>query len=293
MSTSLMIQTKQEDAIRLVTDAVDSQGTKEVYRYALLKFFHWVGDAPVNRAAVHRYRDELQQRGLAASTINTRLSAIRKLAREARYNGYLTADLAYPIEEIKNIKETGVREGNWLSREQVRKLLNAPDGNTLKGLRDRAILAVLVGAGLRCSECAGLQFKHLKQVDGSWAIVDIVGKGNKIRTVPIANWVKEYIDEWAEAANISEGFVFRSMRRGDHLAGENISRHAIWEVVKGYGVAPHDLRRTFSKLARKGGAPLEQLQFSLGHDSLKTTQVYLGIDQDFQDSPSRRLQIYD
>jgi integrase/recombinase XerD len=290
MSTELTTTHPLQAAIPLVTDSVNSPSTKDFYGRALREFAQWIGDRRVNRVTVNQYKSELLEKGLAASTINGKLSAIRRLALEAKFMGWLHPEEWRAIKEVENVKQSGIREGVWLNWQQVTELLNAPDGNTLKGLRDRAVLAVLVGAGLRRSECASLQFKHLRQVEGCWAIVDIVGKGNKVRSVPNIDRVKEYIDEWAEAAGISEGFVFRPVRRGGHLSGESLTSQAIYNVVKEYSdVAPHDLRRTFGKLSRKEGSDLEQIQKSLGHKHLNTTEIYLGTDQDFVDSPSSRI----
>jgi len=126
--------------------------------------------------------------------------------------------------------------------------------------------------------------------------VDIAGKRNKVRTVPIASWVKLAIDEWAAAAHLAgRGRVFRAVNKGDNVWGEGISSQAIWGVVTEYAarlklkVAPHDLRRTFAKLAHKGGSGIEQIQLSLGHASIKTTERYLGVEQDLTDAPADRL----
>jgi site-specific recombinase XerD len=104
------------------------------------------------------------------------MSAIRKLAAEAADNGLLAPELAAGISRVKSAKSVGIRMGNWLSARQAQTLLNTPDITTLKGLRDRAILAVLLGCGLRRSEAANLSFTHLQQRDGRWCIVDLVGK---------------------------------------------------------------------------------------------------------------------
>ncbi len=97
-------------------------------------------------------------------------------------------------------------------------------------------------------------------------------------------------------AGIAAGRVFRSVRKGDQGAvGVGLSTQAIADVVADYArplgiaVAPHDCRRTFAKLALKGGARLEQIQLSLGHASIRTTERYLGVEQDLTDAPCDRL----
>lgn len=142
---------------------------------------------------------------------------------------------------------------------------------------------------------AGLTFAHVQQREGRWVLVDIVGKRNKVRSVPLSSWAKFAIDQWAEAAGISEGRVFRSLRKGGHLDGESMTSQAIYDMVRLYadkcvfGLAAHDLRRTFAKLAHRGKAGLDQIQLSLGHVSIKTTERYLGVEQDLTDAPCDRL----
>jgi site-specific recombinase XerD len=114
------------------------------------------------------WRVTLEARGLGSSSINVRITAVRKLAVEASDNGLLAPELAAGIARIKGVKAKGVRVGNWLSIRQAQELLNAPDVTTKRGLRDRAILAVLFGCGLRRSEVAALTCEHIQQRDGRW-----------------------------------------------------------------------------------------------------------------------------
>ena len=114
---------------------------------------------------------------------------------------------------MKGVKKLGVRLGNWLTAEEARRLWQAPDADTLKGRRDRAILAVLLGCGLRRRELADLDYRHLQQREEHWAIVDLVGKGWHIRTVPVPEWVKATVDIWTTAAGLSGGRVFRCVCR--------------------------------------------------------------------------------
>jgi integrase len=105
----------------------------------------------------------LDERGLGSSSIIVRMSAIRKLAVEATDNGLLAPELAAGIQRVKSAKSIGVRAGNWLSLKQAQALLNVPDITTTKGLRDRAIIAVLLGCALRRSEVAALTMSHIQQ----------------------------------------------------------------------------------------------------------------------------------
>ena len=248
----------------------------------------------------------LEQRGLAPSTINQHLSAIRALVDEYAQNGLLDQATAAAIARVKGVPVRGVRAGKWLTRDQAEKLLQAPP-NTLMGVRDRAILGLLIGCGLRRDELANLTFEHLQQREGRWVIVDIVGKGRRVRTVPVPAWAKTLVDRWALEAGVDSGLVFRRFRKGGWLVYERsddgdvkpagMSADAIADVVGtyaralGWNLAPHDLRRTFAKLARSGQAPLEQIQLALGHQSIQTTQRYLGSELDLNDAACDRLGI--
>jgi integrase len=109
------------------------------------------------------------------------------------------------------------------------------------------------------------------------------------------SWAKAVIDAWAEATGLTSGRVLRPVNKADRIAGDGVGPAAIFRVVQGYGVdlkmkiTPHDLRRTFAKLAHKGQAALEQIQLSLGHASIQTTERYLGIRQNLCDAPCDHL----
>src|ERR1700694_5413856 len=202
----------------LVLDSVSSPITKRVYNMALEEFMRWFQQAPrpgFTKATVSAWRVSLEDRGLGSSSIIIRMSAIRKLAAEAADNGLLAPELAAGIARVRSAKSVGIRTGNWLSVRQAQSLLNTPDVSTVRGLRDRAILAVLLGCGLRRSEVAALTFAHVQQRDGRWCIVDLVGKHGRVRTAPMPNWVKAAIDAWTSACALAEGRVFRSVNRSD------------------------------------------------------------------------------
>jgi integrase len=285
----------------LVLDSVSSPITKRVYNMALDEFLAWYQQAPppgFTKATVSAWRVSLEARGLGSSSIIIRMSAIRKLAAEAADNGLLAPELAAGIARVKSAKTQGIRTGNWLSQRQAQALLSAPDITTLRGLRDRAILAVLLGCGLRRSEVAALTFTHLQQRDGRWCIVDLVGKHGRVRTAPMPTWVKVAIDAWTSASDVADGFVFRSVNRADRVISDGLGEKVVWQLIKPYaeaagvpGVAPHDLRRTCAKLCRAGGGELEQIQLLLGHASVQTTERYLGTKQDLVHAPNDAIKL--
>ena len=200
------------------------------------------------------------------------------------------------IRGVPGARRSGVRTGNWLTLQQAQQLLAAPDPETTKGLRDRVLLGLLVGCGLRRGELAGLEFSDVAQREGHWAIVDLVGKHGRVRTVPMPSWAKTALDGWASAARIDSGAVLRRVDKGGRVGSGPITPQGVFEAVVSYArnaglgkITPHDLRRTFAKLAHLGRAPLEQIQISLGHASIQTTERYLGLKQNLHDAPCDRL----
>jgi len=184
------------------------------------------------------------------------------------------------------VKQLGFRVGNWLSADECSAVLSRASGTSLRAKRDYAMLATLFGCGLRRSELVGLDVNDVQIRQGHWAIVDLIGKGGHIRTVPIPLWVKAALDEWTVAAGISEGKIFRAVARTDKIWGYGISQNVVWYVVKGgaekaglHHIAPHDLRRTCAKLCHTSGGEIEQIQFLLGHASVQTMERYLGCKQ--------------
>lgn len=276
----------------LVLDTMSERSRRD-YDRALTGFIVWyvqTGQPALNKAAVQSHVTYLRTQGVTDSSINQRLAAIRKLALEAADNELISESAAQAIRRVPNIKRQGRKLGNWLTKEQATAMLAAPDAGTLKGLRDRAILAVMLGAGLRREEVVGLRVAHLQQREARWVILNLLGKHNRTRTVPIASWVKVAIDKWTAAAGIQSGVIFRPVLKGGRLQDGAINAQAIWDVVQQYApvdrLAPHDLRRTFAKLADAGGAPLVQIQMTLGHASVQTTERYIGSDLDLKHAPS-------
>src|SRR3984957_4676094 len=217
----------------LVLDSVSSPITKRVYNMALNEFMEWFQQAPrpgFTKATVSAWKE----RGLGSSSIIIRMSAIRKLAAEAADNGLLAPELAQGISRVKSVKSTGIRVGNWLSQRQAQALLSTPDISTVRGLRDRAILAVLLGCGLRRSEVAALTFAHVQQRDGRWCIVDLVGKHGRVRTAPMPTWVKVASDAWTSTSGVAVGHVFRPVKRNGCVTGERLGEKVVWQMLRRY-----------------------------------------------------------
>src|SRR5271167_2261805 len=149
-----------EQSKNAVLNSLAAASSQESYRRAIDEFIGWYCSEPrlaFNRTVVLRYRFFLGQNNLAPSTINVRLAAVRRLAYEASDTGLLSPELAAGIRRVKGAKRLGSRIGNWLTVDQSRILLGQPPSDSPRGKRDRAILALLIGCGLRRAELVDLR----------------------------------------------------------------------------------------------------------------------------------------
>lgn len=270
---------------QMVLNSVTAANTRRNYSKSLDDLFAFAAGRPLTRALLQEWKASMDS--LAASTVNVKLAAARRLVSEARRNGLLGAEEASNLSDIPNVAQRGNRLGNWLTREQAKDLLRVPDRSTLKGKRNYAILALLVGCALRRRELAGLDIADLQQREGRWVIADLCGKGNRIRTIAVPLWVKAAIDAWLTEGELLDGRIFRSVAKNGTISRSSLSDWAVWSIVQQSAeeigmkrLGAHDLRRTCAKLCRKSGGDLEQIKFLLGHSSIQTTERYLGSEQD-------------
>ena len=257
-----------EQSKSAVLNSLTSRSSQRSYDHAIREFIDWYCSEPrlaFNKTVVTRYRINLEQNNYASSTINLRLAAVRRLAYEAADSGLLSPDLAAGIRRVKGVKKHGMRIGNWLTAAIF-------DLGSLRGRRDYAMVAVLLGCGLRRAEVAGLGVDSLQQREEHWVIADMIGKGGHVRTVPVPGWVKTAVDNWMTAAGVNTGPIFRPINKAQRVGNGGFSPKVIWGVVKAGcakcgldNVAPH--------------GELEQTQFLLGHVSVQTTERYLGCKQ--------------
>lgn len=292
-----------EQSKNAVLNSLAAASSQESYGHAIDGFIGWYCSEPrlaFSRTVVLRYRFFLERHNLASSTINVRLAAVRRLAYEAADTGLLSPELAAGIRRVKGAKRLGVRVGNWLTIDRSRTLLQTSSLETARGKRDRAILALFIGCGLRLAELVGLRTEDLQIRDEHWVIADLMGKGKHIRTVPVPAWAKRGVDEWTEVAGISTGRIFRRVNRFGKIWGEGITPKGIWHVVKAaalragiQNLAPHDLRRTCARLCHVAGGEMEQIQFLLGHASVQTTERYLGCKQELRHAVNDKLGLAD
>jgi integrase len=158
------------------------------------------------------------------------------------------------------------------------------------------MLGLLLGCGLRRSEVVGLRLDQLQLRESHWAIVDLAGKGGRIRTVPVPNWCKGLVDVWLRHSGVNEGKVFRRVLKNGVRQDAGVTANVVWYAVKrcakqaGIGnLAPHDLRRSCARICHGCGGELEQIQFLLGHASVQTTERYIGCKQKLKEAVNDRF----
>jgi integrase len=290
-----------EQSKAAVLNTLTSKSGQRSYDRAITDFVDWYCSEPrlaFNRTVVLRYRIYLEQKQYAATTINLRLAAVRRVAYEAADSGLLSPELAAGIRRVKGVRRIGVRIGNWLTAEQSKRLLAGADRQSIRGKRNYAMLAMLIGCGLRRGELLALRVNSIQLREEHWVIADLLGKAGHIRTVPIPAWVKAAIDEWKNAADITDGALFRSINKTGRVWGTGMTPKVLWEIVRDAAsragiekLAPHDLRRSCARLCHLAGGELDQIQFLLGHVSIQTTERYLGCKQKLRVAVNDRMGI--
>ncbi len=225
--------------------------------------------------------NDLRVRGFAPSTVARTAVAVRGLSKFL-----LVEDLA-PDDPAADLESPRVPRGlpKALTEEQVTQLLDAVQGTDPVARRDRAVLEVLYGCGVRISELCGLS---LGDVDLSGGLLKVFGKGSKERLVPVGRYAAKALDEWLRLEGRGAMEPERWRRRGDeeavflNLRGGRLSRQGAWGVVHKYGeqvglsgvLSPHVLRHSCATHMLDHGADIRTVQELLGHASISTTQIY-------------------
>ena len=285
---------------------ISNPNTRRAYRHDLAEFMNFVGlrepeeFSRVNRAHVLAWRKDLEQRSLKPATIRRKLSAVSELFDFLCEENSI---LRNPVHGVKRPRE-GANEGKTpaLSDAQVRRLLDSPPPDTLKGCRDRAILAVLLYHGLRRGELCRLQVQHYQLRRGVPTLI-VHGKGAKIRYLPMnpraVALVEDYLTTAGHQADES-GALFRPIKDSSGALGHPLNASSIYkDVLKRYAVdarippnmlRPHVLRATAATNALEHGSDITKVQEWLGHQSITTTRLYDRRRSKPEDSPSFKVE---
>jgi integrase/recombinase XerD len=243
----------------------------------------------IDLGVISAWQSALSKQGLGPRSAARHLSAARGLMKFLVREGE-TADDPTRLAARPRI---GRRLPRPLTADDMLQLLEAPDPNTLRGLRDRAMLSVAYAAGLRVSELVGLT---LGDVDLRRGIVSALGKGQKRRLVPLGEVALDHLAAYLVARRDSEkqeppsSVVFRSPRGG------KLTRQGFWKIVRAYALAaglrggahPHQLRHSFATHLLGGGADLRSVQTLLGHANIATTEIYTHVSRDHVRAAHRR-----
>jgi len=244
----------------------------------LLEAYEGYRPADIGTAELERYLSKRIQKGLSKRSQARLLSSLRSFFNWCVEEGDVKDN---PCDRI-DAPKLGKYLPSVLSVEEVDAIISSVDLKAPGGLRDRAILEVLYGCGLRVSECTGLRISHVHLEEG---YVDVVGKGNKQRIIPLGEMAADAIRNYlparpAPAARAYEDILFLSR------SGRPLSRVTVFTLVKNQAMAagihkeisPHTFRHSFATHLVEGGADLRVVQEMLGHESILTTEIYTHID---------------
>lgn len=265
-----------------------SDNTRIAYQRDLTRYIGVLTDLGIEtpdaiaQSDVRALLNMLSDMGLEAASLARNLTAVRMFHRFLLAEGLVSGD---PTEHLKPPK-LGRKLPSVLNVYEIERMLLATDTQTPLGLRDRALLEMLYGAGLRVSELIGLSLTDLLF---DLEVVRVLGKGNRERVVPIGTegiqWVTTYLRNTrpALAREISGNTVFLNFRGG------KFSRMGVWKLLQQYAaqsgiekqVSPHTLRHSFATHLLEGGADLRAVQEMLGHADISTTQIYTHLDREY------------
>lgn len=278
---------EEQFARYLAADRGLTRASIDAYLRDITQFLRWMekeGEIlPSIRAPrIQDYILFLSKLGLAPSSIARKLTALKLFFRFIFREGLTHHD---PTEGLEPPKLTR-RLPQTLSVEEAERLIDSPDLRDYQGMRDRAILEVLYGSGLRCSELLNLKLSDLHLDEG---FLRVVGKGGKERLVPLGKPAQASLRSYIRIArqNFLKGrsspYLFLNVR------GQRLSRMGVWKILRGYTerlrltkrVTPHTLRHSFATHLLEGGANLRAIQEMLGHASISTTQLYTHLDRGY------------
>lgn len=299
MTTALTIPSPSLD-LSVIDRAALQPSTKAKYRREI-EAMHAAGVNPADHRALQEYADTLKssRKQFLKSALRLMVQGIEQdvKANATPQNLKKTQAALLRLDAMKSavtVEPTkGTKAHTWLSQKQVVHITSLC-GDDLEGKRDWIVLGLLLGAGLRRDELVNLTFENVKQQPTKGGkmrtVIEVTGKGNKSRVIPIQDKLAARLAEWREV--VGGGCIARSLGRKHELGG-SMSAVAVFHLVNRYGkqigmdeLAPHDLRRTFAQLGYEAGVPITQISTLLGHSSVATTQRYLNLSLDLESTAS-------
>lgn len=277
-------QLKKEFLEYLEIEKGRSIKTVENYNRYLTRFFEWGQMEEVDEIdenAVRSFRLWLnRQPGTGGGTLKKKTQNYYLIALRSFLKYLVKRDIQTLNPEKIELAKTGDRGLDLISKEELERLLDAPDKKSLKGLRDRAILELLFSTGLRVSELASLN----RDIDLDKDELSIRGKGDKVRVVFLSERAKDAIREYMDKRSDLDEALFVSLHRDPSKTNKDsrLSSRSIERIVKRASikagiskkVTPHVIRHSFATDLLQNGADLRSVQALLGHSHISTTQVY-------------------
>lgn len=263
-----------------------SKNTLDAYRRDLQKLLVFYADNHIDYRTVtleqlDQFAGQLREEGIQARSVARILSGVRSFYRFLTLEKEVEQD---PTELLES-PQIGKHLPEVLSVEEIDSIINVIDVSKPEGIRDRAIIEVLYGCGLRISELCNLRISQLYLED---KYIRVKGKGSKERLVPIEGVAIDRVREWLvtrmgyKVKPSEEDYVFVSLTRGSRL-----SRISLFVYIKDYAeragikknISPHTFRHSFATHLLEGGANLRAIQMMLGHEDISTTEIYMHIDK--------------
>jgi integrase/recombinase XerD len=291
-ATAVVIIEATDNKVAELTDLIAGQlapSSQRVYKSDLQAFAGWMIENgltldTIRRPQVVAYRLWLQEH-VAKRTAMRRLAVVRRLFQEAMYQHVITEN---PAENVRGFKVSGDEETphTALSTAEARELLSHIHRDSLKGLRDYALILLLIRTGIRRAEASAANVDDLTQEQGHYVLTIRHGKGDKRRKVKVMPDAYRAIQEYRHELALHEvSFsrpLFLAHWKGGKVRGYKMSEKAIERTLLHYAqqmttpraLTPHDMRATFATLALEGGAQLHQVQYAMGHADPRTTEHY-------------------
>lgn len=263
-----------------------SKNTLDAYRRDLQKLLVFYADNHIDYRTVtleqlDQFAGQLREEGIQARSVARILSGVRSFYRFLT----LEKEVEQDPSELLESPQIGKHLPEVLSVEEIDSIINVIDVSKPEGIRDRAIIEVLYGCGLRISELCNLRISQLYLED---KYIRVKGKGSKERLVPIEGVAIDRVREWLvtrmgyKVKPSEEDYVFVSLTRGSRL-----SRISLFVYIKDYAeragikknISPHTFRHSFATHLLEGGANLRAIQMMLGHEDISTTEIYMHIDK--------------
>lgn len=268
------------DNLNLSKNTIDAY-LSDLYLYSLfLNEYEKIDDVrDITREDISKYIQSLKRKNLSKASISRKVIAIKEFHKFLKKEDYTDDDPSRLIDTPKHDKPLPT----VLSIDEVNKMISSINGNTPLDLRNRAMMELLYACGLRISELLSLRLRNIHFLE---KYLDVIGKGDKERQVPIGEMALIALRKYIEGAR-SELMTVKSDLLFFNYKGEEMSRQGFFKYIKKLAkecgiekeISPHTIRHSFATHLLEGGTDLRIVQELLGHEDISTTQIYTHLDK--------------